>query len=145
MAEYVRIIDGIVQTSQPLPENYQTSDGTWITGFKHMSDDELANHGFFKVVMPDVEYDPETQDVAYFENILNEDGKTVSPRYEIRDKTTPETASDVLSSLLGVSNLEVKPIKDDFTDIPPRLLNQMIGALTKDPNSVTPETTAEEL
>lgn len=148
MAEYVTIVDGIVMTSQPLPESFQAADGTWITGFQHMTDDQLAEHGFFKVVMPEISYDPETQDVTYFENVLNEDGKTVSPRYEIVEKPDPNPqpmVSQIAPSILELPNIQIRPIKDDFTDIPVDSLNKMINSLTINPNTFTPDTSAEEI
>ena len=148
MAEYVTIVDGIVMTSQPLPESFQAADGTWITGFQHMTDDQLAEHGFFKVVMPEISYDPETQDVTYFENVLNEDGKTVSPRYEVIEKADPNPqplVSQIAPSILELPNIQVSPMKDDFTHIPPEKLKQTVTTLTENPNRLTPDTIAEEI
>jgi len=82
--EYVKLEYGkIVSDPGPLPYSYQLEDGTWITGFNHLSVEDAFNYGYVPVIWPEINYDPETQDIRYFGFEVNPDGKSVSPTYEI--------------------------------------------------------------
>lgn len=102
---YCKIIDGTVTNPEPLPDSFKTKDNLWITGFKHLSSEEALNHGFYEFIIPDVEYNKETQDVRFFQNTLNKDNKTVSPVYDIIDK--PQVQLKPLNS----TNLNIREIE----------------------------------
>jgi hypothetical protein len=115
---YCKIVNGNVTDQRPLPDSFRTDEGVWITGFNNVSSEEALSHGFYEFVMPNVSYDKDTQDVRYFQNILNPDNKTVSPKYEIVPKPVDVSSNytqndfDLIKSLLQTKNIPEKPLKN---------------------------------